>query len=244
MNKDQIISEIQRTAEQNGGIPLGIDRFCEQTGIQKKDWYGIHWAKWADAQVEAGYTPNQFSTPAFEENLIIEKVIALIRELGHFPTKPEFMLKRNRDNEFPAVTTLRNRLGKKLEMIRKISNYCDSKIGYSDVSDICNTILSSHQHKFSTESYSDIPNTTVGHVYLLRHNKAFKIGKSIDVTRRYREIKVQMPYVIEEVHVIETDDPSGIEAYWHNRFKDKRLEGEWFELCADDVKAFKRRKFM
>ncbi len=53
-----------------------------------------------------------------------------------------------------------------------------------------------------------------------------------------------MPYKTEEVHVISTDDPVGIEAYWHNRFREKRLEGEWFQLSAADVKAFQRRRVM
>jgi hypothetical protein len=243
MKKDQILAEIKLTTERNGGIPLGIDRFREQTGIEKKDWYGIYWAKWSDAQIEAGYAPNQFSTPAYEEDWIIEKVVSLTRELGHFPTRPEFMLKRNEDINSPTIVTLRNRLGNRMEMLKKIMEYCNTRTGYSDVNRICDVTTSKNQQSSITNN-NEVSQVTTGHVYLLRHDEVFKIGKSIDVTRRYKEIKVQMPYKMEEIHVIETDDPSGIEAYWHNRFRDKRLEGEWFKLNSDDIKAFKRRRYM
>jgi hypothetical protein len=55
MTKHEILSEIRRTAADNGGVPLGIRTFGRQTGIRHTDWFGIHWRSWGDAVREAGF---------------------------------------------------------------------------------------------------------------------------------------------------------------------------------------------
>lgn len=52
-----------------------------------------------------------------------------------------------------------------------------------------------------------------GFVYLLRSGKNYKIGRSNAVGRRLRELAIQLPQKPKMIHVIETDDPEGIEQY-------------------------------
>ena len=82
-----------------------------------------------------------------------------------------------------------------------------------------------------------------GLVYLLKSGEFYKIGRATDLERRVKQVSTAMPETIDLLHSIKTDDPSGIENYWHRRFKDKRANGEWFKLDAQDVKAFKRRTY-
>jgi hypothetical protein len=72
----------------------------------------------------------------------------------------------------------------------------------------------------------------------------YKIGRSNSAGRREYELAIQLPEKAKMIHTIRTDDPAGIQAYWHKRFEIKRRNGEWFKLDAADIAAFKRRRFM
>jgi hypothetical protein len=223
---------------------LGMVLFKEMTNIRKEDWYGIFWTKWSDAQKEAGLEPNHFSLPAYDKQWIISKIIDYIRELGHFPTRPEFQIRRRNDSEFPSTSALYRHFGTRLKIVESVLDSCKANNDFNDITGICLPLCETLKAGEILNESISCTSKEKGHVYLLKCDKVYKIGKSIDPSRRYKEIKIQMPQTPEEIHVIETDDPSGIEAYWHNRFKDKRQKGEWFKLSADDVKAFKKLKFM
>lgn len=84
MDKQYILDEIRRTADENGGAPLGRTRFAGETGIKIADWSGRFWARWGDALCEAGLEPNVLQI-AYQPDELMERFVALARELGHFP---------------------------------------------------------------------------------------------------------------------------------------------------------------
>lgn len=241
MDKQYIISEIKRTAQKNEGRPLGRQRFSSETGIKVSDWYGKYWARWGDALEEAGYTPNS-KQDSYDEGWLIEQMILFIRELGRFPVFAELRLKARKDKGFPSHSTFA-RLGNKVEAARKILQYCRQVSGYNDVINVCQPIACAEPEGDKTEEAS-AEDSDLGYVYLIKSGRYYKIGRSNFVGRREYELSIQLPEEVTLVHSISTDDPIGIESYWHKRFKDKRKNGEWFQLTSDDVKAFKMRRFM
>lgn len=241
MKKEHILAEIKRTAALNGGVALGKGRFFQETGIKESDWIGKIWARWGDAVKEAGLTPNTLQT-AYEDELLLEKCVDLTRELGHVPVSTEFTLKARQDKTFPSKNTF-YRFGNKQQFIKRLIEYCEAK-SYEDVLAIASahlteTVVTNEDADSESESEE-----IIGYVYMLKSGRNYKVGRSNSFDRRARELKIQLPDQADTVHVIRTDDPIGIEAYWHKRFEVKRKNGEWFELSAQDVKAFKRRKFM
>jgi hypothetical protein len=64
-SKRFILKEIRRTAEKNGGVPLGMTRFYQATGIKIADWRGKLWLRWSDAVKEAGLPPQKAQKTRF-----------------------------------------------------------------------------------------------------------------------------------------------------------------------------------
>lgn len=239
MNRQHILAEIVRTASQNGGVALGRERFFQETGIKESDWLGKFWARWSDAVKEAGCVPNQLQAP-LEEEALLEHYVELTRELGHLPVVSELKLKAKQSPGFPSHNTFR-RFGTKGQQIQRLIEYCEGRPSHADVLAI---LKASEPEEMAAPVDASLTEVTIGFVYLLKASRYFKVGRSSSFERRSRELAIQLPERAETVHVIRTDDPIGIERYWHQRFESKRKNGEWFELTAQDVKAFKRRKFM
>src|SRR6266487_813941 len=84
VNKQSILAEIKRTTLENGGVPLGRQRFQQETGIKESDWYGRYWATWSEAVAEAGLQPNKLNE-AYAEGHLLDAYANLVRELGHLP---------------------------------------------------------------------------------------------------------------------------------------------------------------
>ena len=239
MEKKQILDMIRRIAEADSGKAPGSQRFESETGIKKADWYPKYWLRWGDAVREAGCESNLFST-SYDPEVLIRKYIDLIRELQSFPIEGQLMVKRKGDKTFPDRSAFK-RLGPKSQRAARVLEYCRTHEGFEDIVPFCAqaiTVRPLDAGEESTEGHS------LGYVYLVRHGarREYRIGRTNNPIRREGEISIELPEQLEPVHRIKTDDPAGVEHYWHVRFAEKRKNGKWFSLSTEDVRAFKKCK--
>lgn len=238
VTKKHIIEEIQRTATENDGKPLGRNRFLQETGIREGDWLGRYWARWGDAVAEAGFQPNTLMERT-DDDFALELLAIETRRLGHMPTYAELRMRRRQDQNFPA-TGVYERLGPKAKLAERLATFCKERPEFADIQELIEPLLGVVEEEEA--EVADDAEAEDGFVYLLKSGRHYKLGRTNSLGRRGYELAIQLPERATEVHAIRTDDPAGIENYWHKRFADKRKNGEWFELSAADVRAFKRRR--
>lgn len=237
MEKEEILDAIRRCAEQNGGVAPGRQRFEKLTGIREHDWAGRYWVRWSEAVAEAGFQAGSMNA-ALPDDAILDALADFVRELGHFPVNAELRLRRRSDPAFPTHNVFA-RLGSKAELARRLMEHVQGDPAFAGVAELCEPIAVAGDTPPDDE---DLDHPVAGQVYLMKSGAYYKLGRSNAAGRRAYELAIQLPEKLEVVHVIDTDDAVGIERYWHQRFADRRANGEWFALTAADVAAFRRRK--
>lgn len=233
--REKILTEIKRLTEANGGQPPGWNTFSKSTGIRIHEWRGVYWTKWSDATRDAGFEPNS-RVAAYGDDYFLKKLAESARHFGAIPNTIQMAMYRRTDPTFPARQTFNANFVSRTEMLACLAQWARKDEAYADVAAMLADISSSSETETKTVA-------TEGLVYLIKSGAHYKIGRSDELERRVKEIRIALPEAASLIHSIRTDDPGGIEAYWHRRFADRRANGEWFKLTTSDVAAFKRRKF-
>jgi hypothetical protein len=241
--KTEIIDQIRLFVSENGKPP-GKGAFFKFSAISEAS-ITYYWPRWGDAVKDAGFTP--LTVPdLIDDSAVLVKLAELTMELGYFPTSKEYkIISRNRD-DLPAEITVRKRLGGVENWVAKLRTFAHTNEEYFSILDI----LKITQRK----SQSNNTKLVKGYVYLRKLPGRYKIGHTTSIPRREQQHKTKTWEKSELLHVIETDDPKGIEDYWFRRFKEKNKKfvdnlsreitpTEEFYLAAEDIEAFCRRTY-
>lgn len=233
--KEHILDEMQRVAKMIGRAP-GRAVFEKETGIRMSEWHGVYWRAWSDATEEAGLKPNKKQSK-LSSNDVLVKYAQAVRHFGRIPAAIDIRMYSRENAEFPGHSTFSNHFGNKDGMVRALAEFVRKEKNYADLIDLVPLPDEQEPEPGKTSAIAE------GYVYLLKSGDHYKIGRSDELERRVKQIAVNLPEAVTLEHAIRTDDPPGIEAYWHRRFADRRANGEWFKLNVADIRAFKRRKY-
>jgi Meiotically Up-regulated Gene 113 (MUG113) protein len=77
-----------------------------------------------------------------------------------------------------------------------------------------------------------------GYVYIVNCNGIYKIGYTMDsVASRVSNIQMSNPNKVRLVCSIPSQTASTLERELHQRFRDRRVRGEWYQLTRRQVEA-------
>jgi hypothetical protein len=194
--RDQILNEIRRLATVNGGRPPGSRMFEAESGIRESAWRGVYWARWNDAVAEAGLEPN-IRQGSLDENFCLTKYANACRHFRKVPTAMELRMYRRKVPDFPNVKTITRRFGSLNNLPGRLAEWVKANDEYVDVAALLGERPTGQQPEVG-------PSSKEGLVYLIRSGPHYKIGRSDELERRVKEIRVALPEAATLVHSIRT----------------------------------------
>lgn len=242
MNREQILALVKRVTEDNDRVPVGERVFYAAARITRRTLWKAGFPNYGAALNAAGYESNKLKI-AYTDDELFAPLATLTRELGHFPTEAERFVARQNDATFPGPRSYKRR-STTGPLPQALLQWCRNNEPFQDVVE---TLERSLPGKDSPAARRNSRPNIRGYVYLMRYGNRgsdYKLGITENVARREIQLDMMSPTDVRIVHVIETDDPDGIEKYWQNRFASRRIKTkEVFRLTAEDVAAFKLRRF-
>ena len=83
----------------------------------------------------------------------------------------------------------------------------------------------------------------MGYIYLIcdPNQNTYKIGVTRNLVQdRIKKLQTGNASELHMIHTVETEYPFRLETMLHNKFKDKKVHGEWYSLSQDDITNFKK----
>ena len=235
LTQEQIISEYKKLKLKLGRVPNAREFYSETKVTDYSARVAFGGNAYSKIQSEAGDEPRKFCTNGRKEYEFFEIYGRVVRELNRIPTVADWMHRK----EKPTLSGYRHKLKINWkQMPLAFIDWAINKSDWEDVVDICTSYCK--ERKLYSEN-TEVLTTSYGYVYLIKANRKgqYKIGKTGSPAGRKSQLSQLDPHDRRYEHVLETNDPCGLENYWHRRFEDKKVSGEIFKLSKKDLKAFK-----
>lgn len=145
-----------------------------------------------------------------------------------------------RDKDVESFRIQRYREG--LKLFAEIENKTpfDPPTGVMENIQAAREILARVKNRKAQPAKKEQVRTTPGYVYLIRSSTGFfKIGHTKNPENRMATFNVKLPFEVEFVCLISTEDMIVLEKTLHRQFANKRVNGEWFDLTTEDVEYIK-----
>lgn len=184
MNRDQFIQRIRELAAERGDH-IGFRECLKEVGLSEGWLRGQPWFNgWNKLLTDLGLQTRRFEPPQRNAADSVATLVDLVRRLGRWPTEDE--LRRERaSNKAIASTAYIRKLRRSGELAALLAPYAEA----DPTNQTLRTLIADASRPEESEIVTSSKDRVQGYVYMLRSGRKYKIGKSTDPSRRFREIR-------------------------------------------------------